>query len=296
MKPSNLVLVSSGKVKVTDFGLVRPVDPGSEPALTALGVVVGTPDYIAPEQARGEAIDERVDIYALGGTLYYLLTGSPPFRTGDPAQDKYLKVVARHLREPAPDPRGRMPDTDRELAAITRALMAKKPVDRPGYAELMEQLGAIVERLGGGAHTSPRKPTRPGSNSGGYVAKTPFVGNDAPAVRDVLASAGATPPQAHPEEDEGAKTLIRTPTLPPDDSFGLDVPVRTRGTSRVLVALTVLSALVFLTGLGLLLLGPMPERGEPTAGSSTPDANGTGATPPTTGDAGIRRVDGPAGH
>ena len=77
VKPSNLVRLSDGRVKVTDFGLAKPVDPGSEPALTAMGVVVGTPDYIAPEQARGEAIDERVDIYALGGTLYFLLTGDP---------------------------------------------------------------------------------------------------------------------------------------------------------------------------------------------------------------------------
>ena len=96
-------------VKVTDFGLAKPVDPGTEPALTAMGVVVGTPDYIAPEQARGETIDERVDIYALGGTLYFLLTGSPPFRTGNPAEDKYLKVVARHLasRRPMRAPRTR---------------------------------------------------------------------------------------------------------------------------------------------------------------------------------------------
>ena len=94
----------TGVVKVTDFGLAKPIDPKNEPALTAMGVVVGTPDYIAPEQARGEAIDERVDLYALGGTLYYLLIGSPPFRKGNPADDKYLKVVARHLKDPAPNP------------------------------------------------------------------------------------------------------------------------------------------------------------------------------------------------
>src|SRR3954462_2196276 len=147
VKPSNLVRLSDGRVKVTDFGLAKPVDPGAEPALTAMGVVVGTPDYIAPEQARGEAIDERVDIYALGGTLYFLLTGMPPFRTGKPAEDKYLKVVARHLRNPPPDALIASPGCDRELAELTRAMMAKKPAERPSYDELIAQLSRIVSRL-----------------------------------------------------------------------------------------------------------------------------------------------------
>ena len=147
VKPSNLVRLSDGRVKVTDFGLAKPVDPGAEPALTAMGVVVGTPDYIAPEQARGEPIDERVDIYALGGTLYFLLTGIPPFRTGKPAEDKYLKVVARHLRNPAPDAAVTNPSVDRELAGLTRAMMAKKSTERPAYDELVASLSNIVARL-----------------------------------------------------------------------------------------------------------------------------------------------------
>jgi serine/threonine-protein kinase len=151
VKPSNLVRLSSGEVKVTDFGLAKPVDPGSEPALTAMGVVVGTPDYIAPEQARGETIDERVDIYALGGTLYFLLTGIPPFRTGKPAEDKYLKVVARHLRNPAPDAAQTKPGTDRELAAIAKQMMAKKPGERPSYAELIETITGLLARLDPGS-------------------------------------------------------------------------------------------------------------------------------------------------
>jgi hypothetical protein len=112
-----------------------------------MGVVVGTPDYIAPEQARGEAIDERVDIYALGGTLYFLLTGIPPFRTGKPAEDKYLKVVARHLRNPAPDAMVANPAADRELAELARTMMAKKPAERPSYDELIAQSSHIVTRL-----------------------------------------------------------------------------------------------------------------------------------------------------
>jgi len=151
VKPSNLVRLGDGKVKVTDFGLAKPVDPGSEPALTAMGVVVGTPDYIAPEQARGEPIDERVDIYALGGTLYFLLTGVPPFRTGRPADDKYLKVVARHLRNPAPDALERNPNVDRELAQLAMQLMAKKSTDRPSYVELTQRLTSILARLDPGS-------------------------------------------------------------------------------------------------------------------------------------------------
>ncbi|MFT3698332.1 MAG: serine/threonine-protein kinase [Kofleriaceae bacterium] len=151
VKPSNLVRLADGKVKVTDFGLAKPVDPGSEPALTAMGVVVGTPDYIAPEQAKGEPIDERVDIYALGGTLYFLLTGVPPFRTGRPADDKYLKVVARHLRNPAPDATERNPSADRELAALAKQLMAKKADERPSYVELVQRVTAILARLDPGS-------------------------------------------------------------------------------------------------------------------------------------------------
>lgn len=151
VKPSNLVRLKDRRVKVTDFGLAKPVDPGSEPALTAMGVVVGTPDYIAPEQARGDDIDERVDLYALGGTLYFLITGSPPFRTGRPADDKYLKVVARHLRSPVPDARERNPACDRDLALLAMALMAKLASERPSYADLVAELTRRIAYLDPGS-------------------------------------------------------------------------------------------------------------------------------------------------
>src|SRR5687768_1872440 len=179
VKPSNLVRLSSGEVKVTDFGLAKPVDPGSEPALTAMGVVVGTPDYIAPEQARGEAIDEKVDIYALGGTLYFLLTGVPPFRTGKPAEDKYLKVVARHLRQPPPDAHVVNAAIDAELAQLARMMMAKRPAERPDYPGLIAALDAIVDRIGGSAVPRARASTQ---RSQPITSPTPFVGEDAPAA------------------------------------------------------------------------------------------------------------------
>ncbi len=155
VKPTNLVQIKSGAIKVTDFGLVRPKDPALEPTLTARGVVVGTPDYIAPEQARGEVIDERVDIYALGGTLYFLLIGMPPFRTGNVEDDEYLKVVARHINEPPPNPftrsepwrRGGQTSVDEELANLTVQLMSKNRDLRPNYQQLVDHLDAIIARL-----------------------------------------------------------------------------------------------------------------------------------------------------
>jgi serine/threonine protein kinase len=194
VKPSNLVRLSDGRVKVTDFGLAKPVDPGSEPALTAMGVVVGTPDYIAPEQARGETIDERVDIYALGGTLYYLLVGVPPYRTGKPAEDKYLKVVARHLRNPPPDAVHANPSVDRELADLARAMMAKKPSERPSYAELTSRLTQILTRLDPGSVPELILASRDRSRPIALPASQP-----APSAEDsATISEGDAPPHALP--------------------------------------------------------------------------------------------------
>ena len=263
VKPSNLVRLSDGRVKVTDFGLAKPVDPGAEPALTAMGVVVGTPDYIAPEQARGEAIDERVDIYALGGTLYYLLTGDPPFRTGNPNEDKYLKVVARHLKEPAPDVRSKNPSVDSELAALCRRMMAKKPPERPGYPELIKTLSAIVDRLQ--AFGPSALPAVTSASLRAAPDPTPFVaGRAGPRAADVAAAAA---------DEEAAATLVRRSERP-DAAWAQPTPrsvdPRARGgdgagdgdgpvpVARWLLAVTAISALIFVVGLGLVLFGPRP--------------------------------------
>ncbi len=267
VKPSNLVLLPDGRVKVTDFGLAKPVDPGSEPSLTALGVVVGTPDYIAPEQARGETIDERVDVYALGGTLYFLITGMPPFRTGKPAEDKYLKVVARHLRQPAPDARTINPAADPELSELARALMAKKPAERPDYAQLIARLEKIVRRLESDGAVSQPLP-RAADGSGGMVGKTPFVGGDRPhgfaEGGDEPAPPGA-PAQPH-DEDDAARTAVRPRTIPPPPAFEEDAELPRAGLPLWIKAITAIAVIVFAGGLIVYL-----ARGK-TNGASTTDA------------------------
>jgi tRNA A-37 threonylcarbamoyl transferase component Bud32 len=251
VKPSNLVQLTDGRVKVTDFGLAKPVDPGSEPALTALGVVVGTPDYIAPEQARGDEIDERVDIYALGGTLYYLLVGIPPFRTGKPAEDKYLKVVARHLRQPPPDPRTARPEVDDDLAELARAMMAKKPGERPEYATLVARLEAITARLAAGTASGSVPYPRAAEGSGGMIAKTPFVGGDVPNVfRDGEAAGGS-----------GA-ALAPRPGLP-----------------RWVIAATILSALLLAAGAVVYVMRG-GDRAPAAPGSAAPASPDAAPAPP----------------
>jgi serine/threonine-protein kinase len=151
VKPSNLMRIDgTGMVKVADFGLAKPQLPGGDPALTAAGVVVGTPDYIAPEQARGEEIDARVDVYALGCSLFYLLTGRPPYRKGNESEDKYLKVVARHLRDPVPDARAEAPGVDDELAELAERA-----------SQIAARLASAKRRESGQAPRAPTTPPRP---------------------------------------------------------------------------------------------------------------------------------------
>jgi serine/threonine-protein kinase len=274
VKPSNLVQLTDGPVKVTDFGLAKPLDPGDEPALTAMGVVVGTPDYIAPEQARGEAIDARVDIYALGGTAYFMLTGAPPFRTGDANEDKYLKVVARHLRNPPPSARAKVSTVDPELAQLAVDMMSKKPDARPTFAHIIEKLERIVARLEAAGSSAQVPYTATGAGTSGS-SPTPFVGQRALSESDGRSA-----------DSDSALTMIRqrneqAPPSGPSKSFDLQPPK----TSRALVIVTVVSALIFAVGLGLLLFGPMPTKthASPTvaidAGVAAPSIDATPAPP-----------------
>ena len=148
VKPSNLGISRQGVLKVTDFGLAKV--SSTDPKLTGKGLVVGTADYIAPEQARGEEVDERADVYALGCTLFHLLTGHPPFQSSQPtAAQQFVEVMRAHVESPIPDPRQDAPDTDPELAQVIMMLMTKEREHRPAFSEAAPLLSRIALRLGG---------------------------------------------------------------------------------------------------------------------------------------------------
>jgi serine/threonine-protein kinase len=148
VKPANLGISAHGVLKVTDFGLAK--SHAADKRLTGEGFVVGTADYIAPEQARDEPVDERADVYALGCTLFHLLTGRPPFRSeAETELQRYADVMRAHLDEPIPDARALVPDADPELADLVMRLMVKEADLRPTFDEAAPALARICARLGG---------------------------------------------------------------------------------------------------------------------------------------------------
>lgn len=138
IKPGNLLVDHTGVVKVLDLGLARFFSDTGDDALTIQHdeKVLGTADYLAPEQALdSHSVDARADIYSLGCTLYFLLTGSPPFTEGTLAQ----RLMAHQTKEP-PSIESKRPDVPADLAAIVRKMMAKSPADRPSSAKAVAEI------------------------------------------------------------------------------------------------------------------------------------------------------------
>src|SRR5262249_31354567 len=134
IKPSNILLEAGPRlrVKITDFGLARAADDAS---LTQPGIVTGTPMFMAPEQASGEALDHRADLFSLGSVMYAMCTGTPPFRaTGTLA---VLKRVAEDTPRPI---REIVPGVPPWLCALIARLHAKKPEDRFASAQEVADL------------------------------------------------------------------------------------------------------------------------------------------------------------
>src|SRR5881394_26665 len=139
VKPDNILLESSGRVLVADFGIAGIV---AGAGALAGGEVIGTPEFMSPEQALGEAIDARSDLYSLGIVGYFILSGTLPF-TGAQATE----VLAKQVTEPAPLLTTTAPLVPRRLAQAIDRCLAKDPADRPdGTAALAEQLGHALEQ------------------------------------------------------------------------------------------------------------------------------------------------------
>ena len=142
IKPANVMLTSRGEVKVMDFGIARAA-AGNESTMTRTESVIGTAAYLSPEQARGEHVDARSDIYSTGCLLYELVTGSPPF-SGDSA----VAVAYQHVREDPKPPSAFDPGLSADVDAVVLKAMAKNPANRYQSADEMREdlLRAVAGR------------------------------------------------------------------------------------------------------------------------------------------------------
>ena len=147
VKPANVMLSTKGEVKVMDFGIARAVaDSGA--TMTQTANVLGTAQYLSPEQARGEVVDSRSDVYSAGCLLYELLTGRPPFQGESP-----VAVAYQHVRENPLPPSTVNPDVTSDMDAIAMKALAKNPENR--YQSAEEMRADIGRALAGASVTAP---------------------------------------------------------------------------------------------------------------------------------------------
>jgi tRNA A-37 threonylcarbamoyl transferase component Bud32 len=137
VKPQNVLIDEEGSAKVTDFGIARTLE---EDGLTADGRVLGTTDYVSPEQALGQHVTGQSDLYSLGIVLYEMLTGEVPFKG-----ENQVAVAMKHVREEIPDVQGKRPEVSAALAAVLDTATAKRQEDRyANDAELISDLEDVL--------------------------------------------------------------------------------------------------------------------------------------------------------
>ena len=201
LKPENVLLDENGAPRLADFGVARLTGAGS---LTATGEVLGTPAYMAPEQARGEPVDERVDVFGLGAVLYHALTGEPPYR-GKTVVEILGQVLAA---EPVP-PRARRAEVPPWLEAVCRRAMARDPNERfPSVTALVDALESGLE----GRAAWRRWPLLVAGLAGGLLALAglPLLlpVETRPAAGGALPAAAPAPP---PGSDPGPRPAPAAP-------------------------------------------------------------------------------------
>ncbi len=148
VKPANIMISKAGAVKVMDFGIARAL-ADAQHRVTQTAAVIGTAQYLSPEQARGESVDARSDVYSLGCVLYEILTGEPPF-----VGDSPVAVAYQHVREDPVPPSRRHPGIGPELDAVVLKALAKNPDNR--YQTAAEMRADLVRVHGGEAPEAPK--------------------------------------------------------------------------------------------------------------------------------------------
>ncbi|NYH80760.1 serine/threonine-protein kinase [Actinopolyspora biskrensis] len=232
VKPANIMITDSGAVKVMDFGIARAVADG-QAAVTQTAAVIGTAQYLSPEQARGETVDARSDVYASGCVLFELLCGQPPF-TGDSP----VAVAYQHVREQPSKPsdsNGQVPDA---LDAVVLKALSKSPENR--YQSAAEMRTDLVRVLSG---------QRP---------KAPLL--TAAADEDTEKMGEPEPTRVNPEQPPPTETAAAVP--PDDDGYEEQDRKRRKRWTIGLVTFACVAAFAVVAGLAAMMVGGGPQQSE----------------------------------
>jgi serine/threonine protein kinase len=252
MKPENILITEDGGIKIADYGIAKALNMTvNEEMRTATGMAIGTPSYMAPEQAMGQAVDARTDLYALGVIAFDLIAGRPPFKIE--AADTPLALMFKHINEPPPLLSDLVPGTDPRLEAWVAKLMAKKPEDRPQNArearDALEEvivgvLGPLWRRDSALPISGP--PPAPGPLPHTPLPQTVVAQTPAPAIQ-------APTPAPAPAPPAGPASSVPRPKT------------RSRRRPGVAAAAAGLVAVAAIAGIAIVALGSSGSNGASTA-------------------------------
>ena len=229
IKPGNIMLTSDGKIKVMDFGIARALTD-SQATMTQTNAVVGTAQYLSPEQARGETVDARSDLYSTGVVLFELLTGRPPFK-GDSA----VAVAYQHVEQIPPTPSSILSDIPDSLDRVVLKALAKNREDRyPSAAAMLADLQRVARGLDVGAPPADSWATEVLPAAGMASART----------------AATTPMSAVAPHGGGQATAATSTSLPPvaERADAAEEASKARKRRTAIIASVVVIALLLIGG------------------------------------------------
>lgn len=257
VKPSNAIFNTQKQIVLTDFGIARTADASR--TATAAGVILGTPGYIAPEQAIGStSLTPACDVYALGVVVFELLAGRPPFEA-----DTAMGVVLKHLYDPPPAPTSVRPDLPPALDAVVLRALAKEPAGRFASAGELAQALAAAWPLGAAPAAPAAAPAGPGIHE---QQTSVWVHPNAGAARPAPTPAAPARP-------------AQTPGAPPRPAAApAAAPASVRKPSRLLLPLAAL--LIAALGVGAFLASRGSATQKAAAPTVLPSAAAAAASPP----------------